>query len=83
MPLYEFYCQKCKKQFELLIRKQSEISGAACPDCGGLKITKVFSTFATVSGFKNDAGNTGGGLPRSGGGHSCHSCSSGNCSSCH
>ena len=34
MPIYEFYCAKCKKEFELLrpIGKANE--SAACPSCG-------------------------------------------------
>ena len=45
MPLYEFHCQKCQKDFELLV-KSSRSEGASCPHCGSKKLMKKFSTFA-------------------------------------
>ncbi|MDR2761852.1 MAG: zinc ribbon domain-containing protein [Planctomycetaceae bacterium] len=41
MPLYEYYCPKCKHEFELLIRS-SDIP--VCPDCGNKKLVKEMST---------------------------------------
>jgi putative FmdB family regulatory protein len=32
MPLFDFYCAKCDKTFELLIKASSTPS---CPECGG------------------------------------------------
>ncbi|MFH0800458.1 MAG: zinc ribbon domain-containing protein [Pseudomonadota bacterium] len=33
MPIYEYHCKSCKKDFEVL-QKLSEPNLAACPDCG-------------------------------------------------
>ena len=34
MPIYEYYCSKCQKEFELM-RPISEASASAfCPSCG-------------------------------------------------
>ena len=41
MPLYEYACEQCDKEFELLIRSSND--EAACPDCGTKKITKLLS----------------------------------------
>ena len=42
MPLYEYQCDACERQFEL-IRKFSDPPLEECPHCGG-KIRKLFSS---------------------------------------
>ncbi len=37
MPLYSYYCQDCKTDFELLVRS-ADIP--ACPSCGGENLQK-------------------------------------------
>ena len=46
MPLYEYRCPSCDRQFELLIR-----GGAvpACPTCGSTTVEKILSMFAVSS----------------------------------
>jgi putative FmdB family regulatory protein len=39
MPLYDFYCAKCDKTFELLVKSTSS---PVCPDCSG-EISKQLS----------------------------------------
>jgi putative FmdB family regulatory protein len=35
VPVYEYYCEKCQKEFELM-RPLSQVNEPAfCPDCGG------------------------------------------------
>ncbi len=46
MPLYEFHCPKCQKDFELLVRS-SKWEGTSCPHCGSKKLAKKLSIFAT------------------------------------
>jgi putative FmdB family regulatory protein len=41
MPMYEYRCVACDKQFELR-QKFSDPPAAACPDCGGA-VTKLIS----------------------------------------
>ena len=43
MPLYEYECQSCHHQFELLVREQTVL---ACPSCESAEIEKQLSVFA-------------------------------------
>jgi putative FmdB family regulatory protein len=46
MPMYEYACQDCGREFETLVR-----SGAApeCPQCHSTQLHKRLSVFATAS----------------------------------
>jgi putative FmdB family regulatory protein len=55
MPIYEFHCEKCGKDSELLVRS-SDWSGTKCPHCGSAKLDKKFSTFA-AAGAGGDVGS--------------------------
>jgi putative FmdB family regulatory protein len=46
MPLYEFACEQCEKDFELLV-PSANWKGTACPHCGSKKLAKKFSVFAS------------------------------------
>ncbi|HEX4265272.1 MAG TPA: zinc ribbon domain-containing protein [Verrucomicrobiae bacterium] len=71
MPLYEFHCEKCGKDSEILVRS-SNWEGATCPQCGSTQLEKKFSTFASA----NAEGVPGSSPKRSGGscgpGCGCH-----------
>ena len=41
MPIYEFHCEKCGKDSEILIRS-SDVKGTKCPECGSTKLEKKF-----------------------------------------
>jgi putative FmdB family regulatory protein len=43
MPLYEYECQQCHHQFELLVRAQTE---PCCPSCQSHDLQKQLSVFA-------------------------------------
>jgi len=47
MPIYEFHCEKCGRDSEVLVRS-SNWSGTKCPHCGSSKLAKKFSTFAAA-----------------------------------
>jgi putative FmdB family regulatory protein len=66
MPIYEFHCEKCGHDSELLVRS-ADWKGSECPHCGSKKISKKFSTFAAAGNSTPSAGT---GRPQ-GGGHSC------------
>ena len=46
MPIYEFHCQKCGADSELLIRSR-RWEGTPCPKCGSTKFCKKLSVFAS------------------------------------
>ncbi len=50
MPLYEFVCSKCEKDFESLVRSANWEGSVACPHCGSKKLTKKLSVFAAQGG---------------------------------
>jgi putative FmdB family regulatory protein len=64
MPIYEFHCQKCERDSEILVRS-SHWKGTICPHCSSKKLSKKLSVFASA--------NTGGGVAPScdGGGGGC------------
>ena len=64
MPIYEFHCEKCGRDSELLVRS-SNWKGAECPHCGSTKLDKKFSTFAAANASETSSGK------KPGGGHSC------------
>lgn len=72
MPIYEYTCQKCRGDFELLIRGQEV---PECPECGSRELEKHFSRVAAHTNQKSSlpicsAPRPGGGcgLPQCGGG---------------
>jgi putative FmdB family regulatory protein len=46
MPIFEYVCKDCGKNFELLVRQATKIE---CPSCNGNKLEKQLSVFAAVS----------------------------------
>jgi putative FmdB family regulatory protein len=48
MPIYEFKCSGCGKEFEKLCFA-SDQEDAKCPACGSADTQKVFSVFASTS----------------------------------
>lgn len=47
MPIYEYQCASCGKEFETLVRKSAP--PPQCPGCNGSKLRKKLSAFATIS----------------------------------
>ncbi len=54
MPIYEFRCPSCKKEFELFIRS-SKAPSPPCPTCGGPATRKV-SVFSAQTGAASGGG---------------------------
>ncbi len=63
MPLYEYRCRACGKEFELLRRVGQGSEGVSCPRCGQAEVEKEYSTFA---GSVVGGGSSGGGCSSSG-----------------
>ena len=49
MPIYEFHCEQCGKDSELLVRSV-QWEGTPCPKCGSLQLKKKLSMFAPSTG---------------------------------
>jgi putative FmdB family regulatory protein len=57
MPIYEYQCLDCHERFEVLQRMGEGAAGLKCPECGKLRVTKQFSTFASGAGGQESAGS--------------------------
>lgn len=72
MPIYEYHCDKCSKDFEMLVFGSDEV---VCPKCGG-----AVNRMMSCCSFKS----AGGDFKTSGSGKSgCSGCTSTSCSTCH
>lgn len=66
MPIYEFHCEKCERDSEILVRS-TDWKKSVCPHCGSNHLAKKFSTFAAAGGTSGsgsgtcDTGGSGGG----------------------
>ncbi|KPA19639.1 Regulatory protein, FmdB, putative domain protein [Candidatus Magnetomorum sp. HK-1] len=74
MPIYEFYCKQCDKDFELLLFSNEK---PFCPDCQTRDVQRLLSACGFIS--KGSGGET---VSASAGTSSCGSCASASCSSC-
>ena len=73
MPIYEYHCEKCDKNFECLIIGSDK---PECTICSSKKVTKLMS----ACGFVSKGGD--GATVSSAAGSSCGSCSAGSCAGC-
>lgn len=80
MPIYEYKCDKCKHEFEMLTIGMSEKAEATCPKCKSRKTKKMMSAFGR--GKYSSLSSGGSFSPSTSSGSSCSSCSSSNCSTC-
>lgn len=72
MPIYEYRCQQCGREFEQLVRSSN--AKIRCPNCAGRRVRRKLSVFAMSSSSKESA------LPVSRSG--CASCHAGSCAGC-
>ncbi len=49
MPIYEYTCKQCQKQFETLVRSMSSTAPVKCPECGSENTARTLSVFAVGS----------------------------------
>jgi putative FmdB family regulatory protein len=71
MPIYEYHCGSCDRDFEKLVFGAEEV---VCPECGS-NVKKLMSS----CNFKSSAGD----FKTSGtGGSSCSGCTATSCASC-
>jgi putative FmdB family regulatory protein len=71
MPIFEYHCLVCNRDFEKLVRTSA--TEVECTNCGSELLEKKFSLFGSKVGARSpDLGGGGGG---GGGGCGCGSCS--------
>lgn len=49
MPIYEYRCSDCGAEFQRLQSMSASSEGVSCPQCGGGKVERKLSTFASTS----------------------------------
>jgi len=64
MPIYEFHCEKCEQDSEVLVRSR-HWKGTKCPRCGSTKLAKQFSTFAPAGAGAGEQAPSCSGVPSS------------------
>jgi putative FmdB family regulatory protein len=69
MPIYEYKCNQCGEDFEMLVFGSQTID---CPKCSSQDIKKKMSSFGMSGVEKPFAGSSSG----------CSSCNKGTCTSC-
>jgi len=74
VPIFEFQCLKCEREFEKLVLGSWAADKIACPKCGSAEVEKMFSSFNGRS--RGGDGNT---RSLSSG---CSSCSASSCAGC-
>jgi putative FmdB family regulatory protein len=73
MPIYEYKCQSCKKEFEIIRPMSDKDKKIECEKCGSKKVKRKLTVANAQSGGKALAGSSSS--------CNCGSCS-GNCGSC-
>lgn len=47
MPIYEYVCRDCNRDFDLLVLKRDEADSQVCPHCGSSQLMRKISAFAS------------------------------------
>jgi putative FmdB family regulatory protein len=74
MPIYEYRCQTCKREFEYLVMGSAK---PECPHCDSKKVCRLMSTCGFLS--KGSGGET---VKTAASTSACSGCSATSCSSC-
>jgi putative FmdB family regulatory protein len=54
MPTYDYFCEKCKKSFTLVMPiRDYEKNKARCPKCKGKRIKQQITAFTTITSSKS------------------------------
>jgi len=73
MPIYEYHCESCNKDFECLVFGNEKPD---CPSCDSTEVCRLMSTCGFVS--KGSGGQT----QSSSAGSACGGCTASSCSGC-
>ncbi len=63
MPIYEFHCKECRKEFKTL-RRAEQVDSVTCPTCGTGRVARLLSVTARSQPASADTGCA---LPMGGG----------------
>lgn len=54
MPVYEYFCEACKKEFEIALTLDAhDHKKLKCPKCGSAKLHQVAAAFTAVTSRKS------------------------------
>ncbi|MDY6952324.1 MAG: zinc ribbon domain-containing protein [Thermodesulfobacteriota bacterium] len=79
MPIFEYHCTKCDKDFEALVLGSQKV---ACPHCSGEKVEKLLSCCSFKTAGAASASGSGEGGFSSSKVSACASCSATSCKTC-
>lgn len=48
MPIYEYRCEDCRRKTSVLTLRVSEVVQPTCDHCGGRRLRRLMSRFATI-----------------------------------
>ncbi|MBX6422091.1 zinc ribbon domain-containing protein [Thermosulfurimonas sp. F29] len=68
MPIYEFRCEDCGEEFEVLLKSRNEMDGVTCRKCGGGRVRRLMST---ITPLVDSGGGEGTERPRVAESHRC------------
>ncbi|MDT8377826.1 MAG: zinc ribbon domain-containing protein [Desulfotignum sp.] len=77
MPIYEYQCNACQKEFETLVLGGDT---PACPSCSSQDLARLMSKCGFVSKSAGPGGETQ--VTSSSASSACSSCSTGSCATC-
>jgi putative FmdB family regulatory protein len=49
MPIYEFHCKECRREFKTL-RRSEQVDSVTCPTCGTGRVARLLSVTARTTG---------------------------------
>ncbi len=65
MPIYEYFCDRCNVIFNFYSSKVNTAKVPDCPKCGKKELSKMISTFSTISKAKGESDDQLSGLDES------------------
>lgn len=57
MPVYEYRCNNCNKEFSQLFLNSIEVGNARCKSCNSINLTKLLSSFSVHQTEESRLGN--------------------------
>jgi putative FmdB family regulatory protein len=67
MPIYEYRCNNCNKEFSQLFLNSKEVGNARCKFCNSTNLTKLLSSFSVHQTEESRLGNFDTSKPRESG----------------